>query len=109
MKLNLDKNFFIVHFVLVIVFYLINSLLLCEQPDKKQTHFSKGASSTQKISSNELIVYVLSQQFGVPGALLTPVSNEAIFVSTIQRVIFVAYACAGLAFSKDTSNYNLFS
>jgi hypothetical protein len=105
MKITLDKNFLITQFVLIIIFYLINSFLLNDK--KSKSHFTT-TSKSKKIESGDLMLYVLAQQFGVPGSTLTPVSNEAIIVSAIQKIIFTAYATGALIFSKDNMNYSLF-
>jgi len=108
MKLTLDKNFFIVQFLLVVVFYLINYVLLCDRSDKHhQIHFSRSDNKKAKVSGSELMQFVLALQFGIPSSALVPVSSEALFVTSLQRVLFVSLACAGIVFSSDKSEFAL--
>ena len=100
MKFTFDKNFFVVQFVLIIVFYLVNYMLVNSK--NGVSHFT-GLSKSKKIEAGELMLYVLSQQFGIPGSNLTPVSNQAITAAGIQKIIFAAYATGALIYNK--SNY----
>ncbi len=106
MKFTLDKNFFFVQFCFVIIFYLLNSLLLNGKNPGK--HFTTSAKS-QKIESSDLMLYVLSQLYGVPGCKLTPISNEAISYAAIKKVVIFAYATSALVFSRNKSDFNLVS
>jgi len=106
MKLTLDKNFFLVQFSFVIIFYLLNSLLL---NSKNSTgHFTTSAKN-KKIESGDLMLYVLSQLYGVPGTEISPVSNEAITLATIQKLTIFAYATSALVLSRSNSEFTLFS
>ncbi len=106
MNFTLDKNFFLVQFCFVVIFYLLNSLLLnCKTPIN---HFSTSAKS-QKIESADLMLYVLSQQYGAPGCVLTPISNEAITIGFVQRFLFVAYATGALVFARNNGTFGPFS
>jgi len=105
MKFTLDKNFFLVQFVLIIVFYLVNYMLI--NGKNGVSHFT-GLSKSNKIKSGELMLYVLSQQYGVPGSTLTPASNQAITAATIQKVVFVAYATGALIYNKSNYDFKLF-
>jgi hypothetical protein len=106
MKITLDKNFFLVQFCFVIIFYLLNSFLI--NGKKSAIHFTTSAKS-KKIESSDLMCYVLSQQYGVPGCVLTPVSKQAITIATIQKFVFVAYATGALVFCRKNIEYNIFN
>jgi hypothetical protein len=106
MKFTLDKNFFYVQFTIVIIFYLINSLLL---NGKNATSHFTTSSKSKKIESSDLLLYVLAQQYGTPGNNLTPISNEAITVASVQKIMFVAYATGALVFSRSNTEFGLFS
>ena len=104
MKFTLDKNFFLVQFVLIIVFYLVNYMLI-NGKDKK-SHFTTSSKS-KSIEPGELMLYVLSQQYGVSGSNLTPISNQAITIGAIQKVIFVAYATGALVYNKSNFEFKV--
>jgi hypothetical protein len=106
MKFTLDKNFFFVQFCFVIIFYLLNSFLL--NRNGSGTHFITSAKS-RKIESSDLMLYVLSQLYGVPGNVLTPVSNEAITYSTIKKVMIFGYATNALVCSRNNYEFTLFA
>jgi hypothetical protein len=105
MKFTLDKNFFLVQFVLIIVFYLINYMLVNSKDGV--SHFS-GHSKSKKIEAGDLMLYVLSQQLGISGSSLTPVSNQAITAAGIQKVIFLTYATGALVYNKSNIEFKIF-
>ena len=104
MKFTLDKNFFVVQFVLIIVFYLVNYMLI--NGKNGASHFS-GLSKSKKIEAGELMLYVLSQQYGVPGSNLTPISNQSITAAGIQKVVFVLYATGALVYNKSNFEFKV--
>ena len=104
MKFTLDKNFFLVQFVLIIVFYLVNYMLVNSKDGS--SHFS-NSSKSKKIEAGELMLYVLSQQYGISGSNLTPVSNQAITAAGIQKVVFVLYATGALFYDKSLMEFKV--
>ncbi len=125
MKITLDKNFLFVQFILVIVFYIINNFLAMNGVIKyrsKQSKNSKNSNNSKKsksvnskymnkhfecskpISSDCVMLYVLSNQFGVPNSKLLPKSRETKLVATVQRVIFIAMSFGALTYDKNVCN-----
>jgi hypothetical protein len=101
MKFTFDKNFLFVQFTVVVLFYLINSIIISRGTVK---HFT----GKDKIEASDLMLYVLGLQFGAPGSIITPVSNEAITLATIQKILFVAFAFGALSYTKDNTEWKLF-
>ena len=66
----------------------------------KHLHFY----SSCPIKSKDLMLYVLSNQFAVPGSIITPKSNQAIFIATLQRVLFLFIMCGALQYDKLLCN-----
>lgn len=101
MKFTFDKNFLFVQFAIVVLFYLINSLIISKSTVR---HFS----GKDKIDASDLMLYVLGLQFGAPGSVIVPVSNEAITLATIQRILFISFAFGALSHTKDNTEWKLF-
>lgn len=130
MKITLDKNFLLVQFILVMVFYIINNSLAERGVIRSRRNLVSRVSSsisklasrvsgskpkafkcmnrhfdcTKPITSDCVMMYVLSNQFGVPGCHMQPKSRVARIVATVQRVIFVAMLFGALTHDKNVCN-----
>ena len=101
MKFTFDKNFLVVQLTIVVLFYLINSIIISKGTVK---HFT----GKDKIEASDLMLYVLGLQFGAPGSIIVPVSNEAITLATMQKILFVSMAFGALSYTKDNTEWKLF-